>query len=71
MVSDLSGVSGYRILRALEKGESDVGKLAELADWRLRVSSRELREALHGQMHEKHRVLLRTLFGPAGSIKLG
>jgi len=59
VVSDLLGVSGYRILRALEKGESDVVKLAELADPRLRVSPQKLQEALYGQMHEQHRVLLR------------
>ena len=58
MVSDLLGVSGYRILRALARGESDVVKLAALADPRLRVSPQKLQEALHGQMHEQHRVLL-------------
>jgi transposase len=59
VVSDLLGVSGYRILRALEKGERDVVKWAELADPRLRVSPQRLQEALAGQMHEQHRVLLR------------
>ena len=33
-------------------------KLAALADPRLRVSPQKLQEALHGQMHEQHRVLL-------------
>jgi transposase len=59
VVSDLLGVSGYRILRALERGEADPGKLAELADPRLRVSPNRLQEAVDGQMHEQHRVLLR------------
>lgn len=59
VVSDLLGVSGYRILRALEQGESDPVKLAELADPRLRVSPELLQQALNGQMHEHHRVLLR------------
>jgi transposase len=59
VVSDLLGVSGYRILRALAKGETDVVKLAELADPRLHVTPAKLQEAVSGQMHDQHRILLR------------
>jgi transposase len=59
VVSDLLGVSGYRILRALAKGETDVVKLAELADPRLHVTPAKLQEAVSGQIHDQHRILLR------------
>lgn len=58
VISDLLGVSGYRILRALAKGESDLEKLADLADPGLRVSRADLMEALRGGLHEVHRRLL-------------
>jgi transposase len=58
VVSDLLGTSGYRILRALAKGESDGEKLADLGDVRLQVSREGLKAALEGQLHEVHRKLL-------------
>jgi transposase len=57
-ISDLLGVSGYRILRALAKGESDLGKLADLADPHLQVSREHLMDALNGQLEALHRTLL-------------
>jgi transposase len=59
VVSDLLGVSGYRILRALGKGQTDAAELAKLADSRLRVTPAKLKEAVSGEIHEQHRVLLR------------
>jgi transposase len=50
VISDLLGASGYRILRALARGESDVEKLADLADVRLEVSREGLQAALQGQL---------------------
>lgn len=46
LVSDLFGASGRRMLKGLSKGETEVGKLAALADHRLRASQEQLRDAL-------------------------
>ena len=58
IVSDLLGVSGRRILRALGEGESDPVQLAELGDGRLRASKAELMDALSGRLQPVHRQLL-------------
>jgi len=59
VVSDLLGASGRRMLAALAKGETDPAKLAGLSDERLRVSTKDLQEALSGQLHPTHQALLR------------
>jgi len=59
VVSDLLGVSGYRILRALAEGETDPRKLAALADDRLRCSEKQLIDALSGNPQPAHRRVLR------------
>jgi transposase len=46
VISDLLGVSGVRILRALAEGEMDPGKLAGLADPALRATRPQLMDAL-------------------------
>jgi transposase len=48
VISDLLGVSGRRILKALSQGETDAVKLAELGDERLHCSREELADALRG-----------------------
>ena len=46
LISDLLGVSGRRILKALAEGETDPARLANLADQRLRATTAQLRDAL-------------------------
>ena len=58
VVSDLLGVSGYRILRALAQGETDPNELAALGDDRLRCSEEQLRDALSGDPKPLHLRLL-------------
>lgn len=58
LVSDLLGVSGRRILRALADGETDPGRLAALGDRRLQASPAELQDALSGSVQPLHRQLL-------------
>jgi transposase len=58
VISDLLGVSGYRILRALSAGETDPSKLAALGDERLRCSQEQLIDALTGHPLPLHRQLL-------------
>ncbi len=59
VISDLLGVSGRRILRALSKGETDPVQLAELGDDRLQCSKRELVDALRGSPQPIHLEVLK------------
>src|ERR1700686_20050 len=60
-VSDLLGVSARRMLKALADGETDPAVLADLADYRLRATPEQLRDALGGcaQLHDVYRRLLK------------
>jgi len=57
-LSDILGVSGRRILRALIAGERDAQQLAGLGVGRLRSSTEELTDALAGPLRPHHRLLL-------------
>jgi transposase len=59
VVSELLGLSGRRILRALADGESDPDKLAQLGDRRLKCSKEKLADALKGQLQPQHREMLK------------
>jgi len=59
LLSDLLGLSGWRMLTALAKGESDPGVLAQMAHEHVRASQEQLREALDGRMDSAHRLLLK------------
>ena len=61
VLSDLLGVSGLRILRALAEGEIDPKKLAALGSDRLHCSEEQLVDALRGTFQPMHRKLL-TLY---------
>jgi transposase len=59
VVSDVTGMSGRKMLVALIEGESDPERLAELGSAWLKASKEELRAALHGFVREHHRFMLR------------
>ena len=59
VVTDVTGLSGRKMLVALIEGESDPGRLAELGSAWLKASKDELRAALHGFVREHHRFMLR------------
>ena len=61
VVSDVLGVSGRAMLRAMLDGKEDPQGLAELARGTLRKKLPELRLALEGHATEHHRFLLRRL----------
>ena len=63
VASDVLGVSGRAILRAIIKGESDPVKLAELARGTLRAKHGRLVEALLGKVRDHHRFLLEQHLG--------
>jgi transposase len=59
VASDVLGVSGRAMLRALCEGERDPKVLAELAKAKLRAKRAELAEALHGRFREHHALLIK------------
>jgi transposase len=58
VITDLLGVSGRRILRAIAAGESNAEKLAELGDGRLKCTREQLRDAVNGNPEPIHCRLL-------------
>jgi transposase len=58
VASDVFGVSGQLMLKALAKGEATPQAMAELAKRRLRSKIPQLELALEGKMEEHHRFLL-------------
>ena len=53
-VSDIDGVTGMKILRAIAEGERDPMKLAKLRDWRCRKNEAEIANQLTGHWREAH-----------------
>ena len=58
-VSDIDGVTGMAILRAIAAGERDARKLAKLRDPRCHKSEEEIAEQLSGHWREDHLFSLR------------
>ncbi|HZY87945.1 MAG TPA: IS110 family transposase [Gemmataceae bacterium] len=69
VASDVLGMSGRAMLRALIRGESDPEQLAELARGRLRAKIPALRPALQGRVTEHHRFLLELLLDQVGQLE--
>lgn len=69
VASDVLGVSGRAMIRAIIAGQDDPAALAELARRRLRGKIPELTRALHGRVQESHRFLLRMLLGQLESLE--
>jgi transposase len=69
VASDVLGVSGRAMIRAIIEGQDDPGRLAELARRRLRGKIPELTRALHGRATEHHRFLLRALMDQIESLE--
>lgn len=52
VISDVSGVTGQAIIRAVVKGQRDPYQLAELKDYRIRASKEEIARSLEGHWQE-------------------
>ena len=61
VASEILGVSGRAMLEALQRGETDVDKMADLARKRLRGKIPQLRLALEGHVTAHHRFVLERL----------
>jgi hypothetical protein len=53
-VSDIDGVTGMAIMRAIVEGQRDPAELAKLRDRRCRKSATEIAEQLRGHWREDH-----------------
>jgi transposase len=58
VISDILGLSGRRILKAIVAGESDPRRLAELGHSRLACTREDLAAALDGRPRDHHRFLI-------------
>lgn len=58
VVSDIVGVSGRAILRALVAGETDPERLVDLTQGRLKAPRATLVQALHGRVTPHHRFMI-------------
>jgi transposase len=58
VITDILGVGGRRMLKAMVAGESDPMKLAELGGPCLAATRAELADALHGRVRSHHRFLI-------------
>jgi transposase len=65
VATDVFGVSGTAMLRALAEGDMAPEAMAELAKGRLRTKLEPLVKALQGRVSEHHRFLLRLHPAPA------
>ncbi len=63
VASDVVGVSGLTMLRALAAGEQDAERLAEMAKSQLRNKREELKLALRGSFGEHQRFMLKNQLG--------
>jgi transposase len=53
VISDLSGMTGLRILHAIVQGERDSQRLAAMRDRRMKASEEEIAKSLHGNWREE------------------
>jgi len=60
VISDVAGVSGQAIIRAILTGERDPHKLADLCDRRIRASKEDIVKSLEGNWRDEHVFSLRT-----------
>src|SRR6266478_3111329 len=70
VITDVMGMSGRAMIEALIAGESNPAKLARLANYRLKASQENLREALRGRITKHHRFLLRLHLNQIDALDL-
>jgi len=54
VISDVAGVTGLKIVRAIVDGERDPQELAEYRDMRIKASREEIAKSLHGNWRGEH-----------------
>ena len=71
VASNIMGVSGRAMIKAMSQGESDPAKLAALSEWRLMADYEQLVEALDGQLNEKGALVAQASVGAGGGVGEG
>lgn len=61
VLSDIMGVSGKAMLRAMLQGQTDPAELAKLAHQRVQATPEQLSEALEGVIGQPHRIVIEVL----------
>jgi len=69
VATDVFGMSGRLMLRALMEGKTTPQEMAELAKGKLRKKIPELQPALEGKVEEHHRFLLRLQLGRLEAVE--
>ena len=59
VISDITGLTGMRIIRAILAGERDPVKLAQMRDFRIKSSAEQIAKALEGDYRQEHLFALR------------
>lgn len=59
VISDIAGLTGMRIIRAILEGERDTVKLASMKHGRIRSSSNEIAKSLEGDYRSEHLLALK------------
>lgn len=62
VLSNVTGVSGQRLIEAILAGERDAHKLAELVDCRVQASQATIRKALRGDYRAEHLFVLQCAY---------
>ncbi|MCI0351987.1 MAG: transposase [Acidobacteriales bacterium] len=68
VASDIMGVSGRAMIKAMSKGEGDPARLAALAKGQLKAKYEQLVEALDGRLNENQRWMLGRLLEQVGGL---
>lgn len=58
VLSDIAGVSGLRILRAIAGGETNARVLAQMVEGGIKATPKEIEAALHGHYREQHVLMI-------------
>lgn len=54
VISDITGLTGMRIIRAILAGERDLVTLAHMRDYRIKSSAEQIAKALEGEYRQEH-----------------
>jgi transposase len=59
VISDITGVTGMKIIKAIIAGERDANKLATFRDYRIKSNEKTIIKALEGDYRKEHLVVLK------------
>jgi transposase len=69
VMSNIVGVSGRAILKALIAGDTDPERLADLTRGRLKATRADLVDALHGRITDHHRFMIQVHLGQIDTLE--